>query len=185
MIYNNLEEMNDSIKDCKKCDLHKQRKNAVCGTGKIGSEIFLIGEAPGKTEDENGIPFTGRSGKLLREVLENTGIFSRGVYISNSVRCRPVDNVKPGLKNLLACNDYLRQEIYFVKPRIIVALGNTSLKALSSITGIKFEPVTKILGQCFQWNDIRIYPQFHPAAIIRNVKNLDVFINIFKEISKI
>ncbi|MHB1493679.1 MAG: uracil-DNA glycosylase [Thermoplasmataceae archaeon] len=182
-MYSNIEEMNALIKNCIKCNLSLKRKNAVCGSGSKNPKIMIIGEAPGKTEDENGIPFSGRSGALLRKVMEEAGIDSKDVYITNTVRCRPHNNQKPKKTNLIACNGYLKFEVEFLKPNIIVPLGNTSLKAFSYISGTRFEPITKAIGQEIPWNQVIIIPQFHPAAILRDMKRLTVFEDVFKKIA--
>ena len=182
-MYSNIEEMNALIKKCIKCNLSLKRKNAVCGNGPKNPKIMIIGEAPGKTEDENGIPFSGRSGVLLRKVMEESGIDSKDVYITNSVRCRPHNNQKPKKANLIACSAYLKFEVEFLKPNIIVPLGNSSLGALSYISGIRFDPITKAIGQKISWNQMIIIPQFHPAAILRDMKRLKVFEGVFRKIA--
>lgn len=177
--------MNRIVKNCTKCALFEYRKNAVCGNGSLSPEIFLIGEAPGKSEDENGIPFSGRSGQLLRKSLALTGVSKHRIYITNSVKCRPPDNEKPKLEYMKICNGYLRYEIELLKPKVIIPLGNTSLTALTLITEVKYGNISKIAGEKFEWNGTLIFPQFHPAAILRDIKRLDRFNNVFFEIVKI
>ena len=185
MAYKDLENVNSIIRNCTKCILHENRKNAVCGIGSLTPDVFLIGEAPGRSEDENGIPFSGRSGNLLRKSLANTGITEHGFYITNSVKCRPPNNVKPNKKSLEICNEYLKFEIELLRPSVIIPLGNTSLTALSLITGSKYGNISGIIGKKFEWKGTLILPQFHPAAVLRDMKRLEKFNNVFLEVTKI
>ncbi len=185
MVYDDLENMNSIIRNCTKCILHENRKNAVCGIGSLAPEVFLIGEAPGRSEDENGIPFSGRSGNLLRKSLADTSITEHAFYITNSVKCRPPNNEKPKRESMKICNEYLKSEIQLLRPKVIIALGNTSLTALSLITGTKYGNISEMIGKKFEWNGTLIFPQFHPAAVLRNMKRLDIFNNVFLEVTKI
>ena len=177
--------MNRIIKRCTNCALYEHRKNAVCGNGSISPEIFLIGEAPGKIEDESSIPFSGRSGNLLRKSLDSTGISEHRIYITNSVKCRPPNNEKPKMEYMKICNEYLKSEIELLKPKVIIPLGNTSLTALTLITKVKYRNISKIVGEKLEWNGILIFPQFHPAAVLRDMKRLEKFDKVFLEVTKI
>ena len=180
-----LEMLNDEIRECFLCELSKSRINAVCGTGHVQSSIMLLGEAPGKSEDIGGVPFTGRSGKLMRKIMSETGIDPDDLYISNSVRCRPAGNKTPSMKYIRSCNGYLNREIRIIDPRIIVPLGNIPLKAIGTLSGIKIEVIGKSIGKIILWHNVKIIPQYHPAAILRDRNKLTMFKKIFEKVKKI
>lgn len=135
------------------------------GAGKIPSKILFVGEAPGQEEDALGQPFVGSSGQLLNELLSEVGINREKVYITNAVKCAtPVENQKPGDREVKACSRYLKREIKVVKPNVICALGAVPMKALTGRTGI-----TKLKNTILYTEDnIKVIPVFHPAYILRN-----------------
>ncbi len=126
---------------------------------------MLIGEGPGQEEDEQGLPFVGKSGHLLDKILEACG-FSRkdNVYIANIVKCRPPQNRDPKPEEREACLPYLKQQIDLIQPHIIILLGATALKGLID----EELRITKIRGQWIEWEGIQIMPTYHPSALLRN-----------------
>lgn len=122
------------------CDLCPLSANAttICmdGSGPNDAQIMIVGEAPGFTEDRQGVPFVGRAGQVLNEMLEQAGFRREDVFVTNSVRCRPPENREPAAKELEACRRYLIDEIGAVRPRVIVALGNSALKTLTGKSGV-------------------------------------------------
>ena len=178
-----LEEVNRSILSCKKCDLYFSRKKAVCGTGSNDPFTMIIGEAPGSREDELGVPFIGRSGNLLRGVLEKCEMDLAEIYISNSVRCRPKIGKSPKVSEIKKCSGYLRTEISLLKPKLIIPMGNSSIRALGFIFGTDFGPVSDLEGTILMREGIFIAPQFHPAAILRNPKRYEKFKDNFMLLS--
>ncbi len=170
-----LQELNREIQACKRCDLFFSRKRAVCGTGETNPQIMVIGEAPGAREDETGIPFVGRSGKLLRTVMEIAGLNIDSVYISNAVRCRPKIGKTPRISEIRKCSNFLRNEINILRPQILIPMGNSPLKSLRSVLGIDFGPISEVEGSIFAIGNTFIAPQFHPAAILRNPKRYERF----------
>ena len=127
-MYNNWEELEGSIINCKKCKLCNNRTNIVFGVGNKNADIMFIGEGPGADEDKQGIPFVGRAGKLMDKAFEGLGIDRSSVYIANIVKCRPPQNRVPESDEAEACLNYLRNQVILVKPKIIVLLGSTALK---------------------------------------------------------
>ena len=119
-MYNNWEDLEQSIENCNKCKLCKTRLNIVFGTGKKDADIMLIGEGPGGDEDKQGIPFVGKAGKLMNKAFEGLGIDRQSVYIANIVKCRPPANRVPEDDEAEACLNYLRNQVILVKPKIIV-----------------------------------------------------------------
>ena len=163
------------ILQCKMCDLHFFRKKAVCGRGSSTSSIFLIGEAPGSKEDETGLPFVGRSGAMLDRILSDIGISRDELYITNAVKCRPGRGKTPRISEIKTCSVYLKSEIEAMQPRILIPMGNSAMKSLGLILGIKMDNITSSSGKFFMVKNMIIAPQFHPAAILRNPKRLEYF----------
>ncbi len=153
------------------CRLCKHRKNFVFGEGNAESEIMIIGEAPGKDEDEQGRPFVGRSGQLLTRILENGMKIKReDVYITNIVKCRPtkdnlgLQDVPPGKEDIKAAAWIIEKQINIIKPKIILAVGNTSARFLLDTK----EGITKTHGNFYDYKGIKVVPIYHPSYILRN-----------------
>lgn len=127
-MYDNWEELENSIVNCKKCKLCTGRRNIVFGEGNKEADLMFIGEGPGADEDKEGIPFVGRAGQLMNKAFQGLGIDRSKVYIANVVKCRPPGNRVPEVDEAKACLDYLRNQVILVKPKIIVLLGSTALK---------------------------------------------------------
>lgn len=167
---NTWEELEESIKNCEKCKLCKTRKNIVFGSGNREANIMFIGEGPGADEDEMGMPFVGKAGKLMDKAFEGVGIDREKVYIANIVKCRPPQNRVPEKDEASVCIDYLRNQVMLIKPKIIVLLGSTALK---NILGEEYS-ITKVRGNFITKKDIIYIPTFHPAALLRDeAKKID------------
>ena len=165
-----FEELEEEIKDCRKCKLCESRTNIVLGTGNKQAKIMFIGEGPGADEDQQGIPFVGKAGKLMDEALRALEIKREDLYIANIVKCRPPQNRNPEQEEINACIDYLRCQVKLVKPEIIVLLGNVALKA---ILGNEYS-ITSARGKWIEKNGIKYMPTFHPAALLRDpTKKID------------
>lgn len=153
---------------CQKCPLSKTRNKVVFGHGPVPSDIMLIGEAPGADEDEQGLPFVGRSGRLLTQILESVGIKRPdNIYIANTLKCRPPDNRAPLATEQEACWPYLEAQLKLVKPKILLLAGTPSVKNVLKIK----EPITKIRGKWFKlegYPDLSVMPIFHPSYLLRN-----------------
>ncbi|NET45162.1 uracil-DNA glycosylase family protein [Okeania sp. SIO2B3] len=163
--YQTMEQIAVHCNQCCRCKLGENRTNAVIGRGNPQAKIMIIGEAPGQNEDEQGLPFVGRSGQLLDKILESVELSSdRHVYISNAIRCRPPENRTPTTQEIEACKPYLLEQIRLVDPKIILLTGATAVKAL---TGEK-RGITKIRGQWLEWEGRLCMPIFHPAYLLRN-----------------
>jgi len=164
-----LEIVKQNVIKCTKCDLCKTRTNAVPGKGNFQSNVIFVGEAPGKNEDKNGEPFIGVAGKKLTIALEEAGISRDEVYITNIVKCRPPNNRVPSNIERNTCQEYLKEEISIIKPKIICILGNT---AFNSILG--GSEITKFRGKVARKNNLLYFITIHPAATIYNQKLVDV-----------
>ncbi len=164
-----LEKIKQNVIKCTKCDLCKTRTNAVPGKGNFQSDVIFVGEAPGRNEDKNGEPFIGVAGKKLSIALDEAGISRDEVYITNIVKCRPPNNRVPKTSERETCQEYLKQEISIIKPKIICILGNT---AFNSILG--GSEITKFRGKVVRKDNLLYFLTIHPAATIYNQKLIDV-----------
>jgi len=148
---------------CTDCGLAGGRTNVVFGSGSDVADVLIVGEAPGRQEDEQGLPFVGRSGQLLEQLLREIQLERDDVYIANVVKCRPPGNRDPGPDEIDSCKPYLRRQIELIDPKVVVTLGNFSTKLLlRTSTGI-----TKMRGSVYEWWGRYLVPTFHPAAALR------------------
>lgn len=152
------------VNECKSCELYKGRLNAVPGAGSIYSKLMIIGEAPGEKEDNLGLPFVGPSGQKLNTWLKEIDIQRENVYITNVVKCRPPHNREPTIEEVSLCRKYLDFQVEFIKPTIILLLGNI---ALEYITGER-KGIMKRRGNVFTYKNIFILPTYHPSFILSN-----------------
>jgi len=162
-----LSKLAQEVEACKKCPLHTQAQNAVFGDGPSDAKIMLIGEAPGKNEDLAGLPFVGKAGELLTELLSSVGLNRREVYIANVVKHRPPGNRDPTRNEVEACKPFLEKQIEIINPEIIVLLGNHALEFVTGSKGISTIH-GKILKKELSGKTRKIIPTFHPAALIYN-----------------
>jgi len=158
-------------KSCTRCDLSKTRTNVVVGHGPVPCNLMIIGEGPGENEDLEGKPFVGKAGQLLTKILESVGINRENdAYIANTVKCRPPENRTPLTSEIDACKEYLIRQIQLVQPKILVLLGNPSLKTILGET----YTITKSRGCWFKTSvhymdeELYIMPMFHPSYLLRN-----------------
>lgn len=163
--YNNITELAQHCNQCQRCGLGENRTHAVVGRGHLQAPIMVIGEAPGQSEDETGLPFVGRSGQLLEKILASVNLSTEhDVYICNINKCRPPNNRVPTPDEMAACIPYLLEQIRLVDPKIILLTGATAVKG---ITGDK-RGITKIRGQWIEWSGRWCMPIFHPSYLLRN-----------------
>jgi len=144
-------------------DLAETAKQLVMGDGNPGADIIFIGEAPGKKEDELGIPFMGAAGKFLNEMLATIGLERKDIYITNIVKYRPPNNRDPNENEKAAFLPYLKQQIAVIKPKLIVTLGRHSMDVL--LPGLK---IGQVHGEPTQYNGQVYLPLYHPAAALYN-----------------
>lgn len=168
-----LNEIKKQAKNCFNCPLSENRTNTVFSDGCEQAPVMFIGEAPGKNEDETGIPFVGRAGQLLRNYLKEIGFKENDIYIANTVKCRPPENRKPSKKEKEACEFFLKKQIEFVNPKLIVLVGSTALESFID----KKTTITKARGQVFKKEyegKIRKFiPIFHPSYLLRQHSERD------------
>ena len=157
-----LEEIENILGECKRCELGQTRSHIVFGTGNPHARVMFVGEGPGKNEDIKGVPFVGAAGQKLDSLLGVAGLTRDEVYIANVVKCRPPDNRNPKPEEIQACSPFLREQIRSVWPDVIVCLGNfASQWVLKTDRG-----VLSLRGQLYQQGHFVVAPTFHPAACI-------------------
>lgn len=165
-----LNNLKIEAQNCKKCSLCEKRNKIVFSDGCDYAPIMFIGEAPGKNEDETGIPFIGRAGQLLRKYLFECGFKADDFYIANTVKCRPPENRKPTKEEKSACFNYLNSQIELINPKYIVLVGST---ALESFILDKKLTITKARGQIFEIGNRKFIPIFHPSYLLRYFKETE------------
>lgn len=179
-MYNNWEELEEVVKQCRKCRLCETRKNVVFGVGNREANIMFIGESPGADEDAQGEPFVGKAGKLMNMAFDMLGIKREEVYIANIVKCRPPNNRNPQDDEAENCLDYLRNQVILVKPKIIVLLGSVALK---NVLGKEYG-ITASRGKWLERKGILYMPTWHPAALLRDENKKIDFIKDLKQVIK-
>lgn len=162
-----LKEVYAQTQACVRCaELAATRKTVVFGAGNADAELMFIGEAPGASEDEQGIPFVGRAGKLLETLLGEIGLTRSEVFIANTLKCHPPANRDPLPVEIANCCEYLYRQVELIQPAVICTLGNFSTKLLrddpTGITRLHGQAETIVLGR----RAVRLYPIFHPAAAL-------------------
>ena len=158
----NLDELDQSLRECQACRLATGRTQVVFGTGNPHASIMFVGEAPGFYEDKQGIPFVGAAGKLLTELLESVGLSRAEIYIANVIKCRPPNNRNPQADEIETCKPFLLQQIQIIKPKLVCSLGNFAMQTLLE----RKIGITKVRGQIFRLSDFILFPLLHPAAAL-------------------
>jgi len=176
-----LDQLFESIKDCRRCSLAQNRTNLVLGAGDERAEIMFVGEAPGFHEDKQGEPFVGPAGKLLDQLLNSIGLDRKQVYIANTLKCRPPENRDPTPEELKTCTPFLYKQIELINPRIICTLGNHATKILlKTSTGI-----TQLHGKLVRKGTLTFVPLFHPAAALHKPPLKSVLIDDFQKLKEL
>ena len=170
---------------CKECELHITRHNIVLGQGNPDSKLFFIGEAPGYHEDQKGIPFIGRAGKVLDSLLESINFNRHDIYITNVVKCRPPNNRNPTEDEIFTCSKFLDIELSTINPKIIIPMGTFATKYIFDKYHLTFTSISEVRGKKLQSYEKIIFPIYHPAATIYNQALRDVMKKDFKLIKEI
>lgn len=158
-----LEALAQSLVDCTQCRLCEKRTQVVFGAGNPKADLVFVGEGPGTDEDRQGVPFVGRAGKLLTDMIEKgMGLKRSDVYICNVVKCRPPNNRNPEIDEIAACEPFLIQQLEIIQPRVIVALGKFAAQTLTH----EQTPITRMRGYWKNYQGIKLMPTFHPSYIL-------------------
>jgi uracil-DNA glycosylase family 4 len=165
-----LLKIREDIGDCRRCRLHEQRNKIVFGSGNEHSPLVFVGEGPGADEDAQGLPFVGRAGQLLTQMIEGTArkegipLQRADVYICNVVKCRPPGNRTPEPDEIETCSQFLFRQLQVIRPKAICVLGATAARALLPE---QREGVTRLRGRWFEWKGIPVMVTYHPSYLLR------------------
>jgi len=159
-----LPKIREDLGDCTRCKLHKGRNKLVFGDGSATAQLVFVGEGPGADEDAQGLPFVGRAGKLLTQMIEAMGLQRKDVYICNVVKCRPPQNRAPEPDEVETCSPYLLRQIDVINPKVIVCLGAVAAKTLLETN----RGISHFRGEWQEWRGRRLMATYHPAYLLRN-----------------
>jgi uracil-DNA glycosylase len=159
-----LERIREDLGECTRCRLHLQRNKIVFGAGNPRAELVFVGEGPGHDEDVQGLPFVGRAGKLLTQMIEAMGLTREQVYICNVVKCRPPENRKPEDDEVATCSPYLYRQLDVIAPKAIVCLGGTAAQELLKTK----DSISRYRGTWFDFRNTKLLATYHPAYLLRN-----------------
>jgi len=161
-----LQAVRTDIGDCTRCKLHALgRTQVVFGVGNPNADLMFVGEAPGADEDVQGIPFVGRAGQLLTDIIEKgLKIPRKDVYIANVIKCRPPQNRNPEPDEVATCEPFLFRQVDIIQPKVIVALGKFGAQTLLRT----LDPISRLRGRVFEYRGAKLVPTFHPAYLLRN-----------------
>lgn len=159
-----LLKIREDLGDCTRCKLHKKRNKLVFGDGSAKAQLVFVGEGPGADEDAQGLPFVGRAGKLLTQMIEAMGLQRKDVYICNVVKCRPPENRTPEPDEVQTCSPYLLRQIDTIDPKVIVCLGAVAAKTLLQTT----RGISQYRGEWQEWRGRKLLATYHPAYLLRN-----------------
>lgn len=162
--YGSLEELNAAVASCTLCPLYKEAKNPVPGDGNPRAQLVCVGEAPGATEDEKGLPFVGQAGQLLDKILAAIKLSRKDVFICNVLKHRPPANRNPTPDEVQACSPYLLRQLELIQPHVIVAFGTFAAQTLLNTR----EGIGKLRGKVHQYHGVPLVVTYHPAALLRN-----------------
>jgi uracil-DNA glycosylase family 4 len=163
-VVESLEAIREDIGECVRCKLCALgRKQIVFGVGNPNANLMFVGEAPGRDEDIQGIPFVGRAGQKLTQIIEAIGLKREDVYIANVIKCRPPQNRNPEPDEVEQCEPFLFRQIDTIKPKVIVALGKFAAQCLLRTS----DPITRLRGREYKYRDAILMPTYHPAYLLR------------------
>jgi len=159
-----LELIRSDLGDCTRCKLHTGRNTVVFGAGSSDADLMFVGEAPGRDEDREGIPFVGRAGQLLTKIIAAIGLTRDEVYIANVIKCRPPNNRNPELDEVQTCEPFLFRQLDVIQPKVVVALGAFAIRTLLRTD----QAISRLRGQVFDYRGAKLIPTFHPAFLLRS-----------------
>ncbi|PIW69244.1 MAG: uracil-DNA glycosylase [Ignavibacteriales bacterium CG12_big_fil_rev_8_21_14_0_65_30_8] len=161
---NSLQKLEELINGCQKCVLAKNRNKFVFGSGNPNADVMVIGEGPGAEEDKQGLPFVGRAGKLLTDILKAINFTRDEVFIANVVKCRPPGNRTPQQQEMDTCIPYLKKQIDLIKPKLILCLGLTAAQGILKLN----TNLSSMRGKFYDFENTKVLVTYHPAALLRN-----------------
>lgn len=182
--YPSLDELHAVMVRCTRCDLAISRIQVVPGTGSPAAQVLFVGEAPGASEDREGVPFIGASGRLLNDMLETAEIPRDDVFIANVVRCRPPENRSPRAAEIRACAGWLAEQIRLIDPRLVVTLGRFALQHF-----LPKGKITQLQGELqqidYEGRPLQLFPMLHPAAVLRSPDRRPLYEEHFRRLGEV
>ena len=179
---NELETIKQKMHDCTRCSLSHCRTNLVFGDGNPNADIMFIGEAPGKNEDLQGIPFVGSAGHILDECLAEINLNRADVYIANILKCRPPKNRDPEPDEITACTPFLTEQVKAIHPKIIISLGAYATRYCLNDQKVR---ISQVRGQIFDCDGYYVMPIYHPAACIYDRQKIPIIKKDFQQLRAI
>ena len=164
--YKSMDDLRAAVESCQGCPLCESRSKVVFGSGSENARLVFVGEAPGAEEDRQGLPFVGRAGQKLTQIIEAIGLSRQDVYIANVLKCRPPGNRNPLPDEIKACEPYLIAQLRLIKPRVICALGTFAAQTLLRTN----QSISRMRGRFKTYQGIKLMPTYHTAFILRNPK---------------
>jgi len=178
-----IEKLRKQIAECTRCSLHQTRTNTVPGEGDVNADIMFIGEAPGRNEDLQGLPFVGRAGDIFDKLLQSINLTREQIYLCNILKCRPPENRNPQSREISACVGSLDIQIKIVNPKVIGTLGNFSTAYIFEKFNVPPAKISSVAGKVIDattpFGPKKIIPVFHPAVATYNVHKTDLLIEHF------
>ena len=172
----------EDLGECTRCKLSRTRNKLVFGDGNPKAELVFVGEGPGADEDEQGLPFVGRAGKLLTQMIEAMGLQRRDVYICNVVKCRPPGNRRPEPDEVAQCSPFLLRQLDSISPKVIVCLGATAAQLLLQTD----KGISQFRGEWLDFRGTQLMATYHPAYLLRNpAAKADVWKDLQKVMAKL
>ena len=159
-----LDEIRSDLGECTRCMLHAGRTTLVFGVGNPDADLVFVGEAPGRDEDLQGVPFVGRAGQLLTKIIASIGLTRDEVYIANVVKCRPPGNRNPEPGEVQTCEPFLFRQLDVIRPKVVVALGAFAIHTLLGSN----QAISRLRGQVYEYRGAKLVPTFHPAFLLRS-----------------
>ena len=159
-----LDEIRNDLGECTRCTLHAGRTTLVFGVGNPDADLVFVGEAPGRDEDLQGVPFVGRAGQLLTKIIASIGLTRDEVYIANVVKCRPPGNRNPEPAEVQTCEPFLFRQIDVIRPKVVVALGAFAIHTLLGTD----RAISRLRGRVYEYRGAKLVPTFHPAFLLRS-----------------
>jgi DNA polymerase len=159
-----LLKVHSDLGDCTRCKLHRGRTKLVFGDGNPKAELVFVGEGPGRDEDAQGLPFVGRAGKLLTQMIEAMGLQRKDVYICNVVKCRPPENRTPEKDEVSTCSPFLLRQLDAISPKVIVCLGSVAAQTLLETN----RGISHFRGEWLDFRGRKLMATYHPAYLLRN-----------------
>lgn len=176
-----LDSLKKEVLACTRCGLHKTRRNVVFGSGNTAAKLVFVGEAPGEDEDVQGLPFVGRAGQLLTKIIEAMGLKRSDVYIANILKCRPPHNRMPLPTEIIECEENVKKQIEFIKPKVICTLGKFASQTLLRTQ----VPISALRGKFREYNGVKVMPTYHPAYLLRNPADKKLVWGDMKQVMKV